>query len=156
MTSEFIYIASFDPKLIKIGRSKHPKQRIRQLSRFPDMAPPQMKGWTGQIVKTFPFRYGLESKLHDLLSPHRVVGFREWFNDSSILMDFIASIVIDSIDLPELAQLNVEIDKNLHVALKKESDRLGTKFNRYIDTQLRNSMAASATVRKLGMPSAER
>ena len=48
-------------------------------------------------------------------------------------------------------QLNVLIDSRLVAALKKENERLGTKFNRYIESQLRNALDASMSVRKLGL-----
>lgn len=56
----------------------------------------------------------------------------------------------------EKRQLNVMIDSRLYATLKKESDSLGTKFNRFIEGRLRNSVVLSGSVRKLGLPSAER
>ncbi len=61
----------------------------------------------------------------------------------------------------ERKNLNSRIDAKLFKALKAESERLGMKFERFIEERLRTDLAATAgygstTVRKIGTPSAER
>jgi hypothetical protein len=60
----------------------------------------------------------------------------------------------------EKKNLNSRIDARLFKVLKDESDRLGMKFERFIEDRLRATLAVPVqhrgSVRKLGLPPAER
>jgi hypothetical protein len=65
---------SFRRDIVKIGRSRDPEKRRRELE--------GSHAFRIELVATFPGRGSLEGKVHDALAPHRnQVGVgREWFN----------------------------------------------------------------------------
>lgn len=92
--NEYVYIIQSELGLYKIGRSKHPQKRIKQLQ---TSSPYKLKLIHTILCNTRP-AFHLENRLHSLLRFNKTISRNEWFKLDSSTIDWLLSIkVIDDL-----------------------------------------------------------
>jgi len=82
MKNTYLYAASFEPDLIKIGRSKTPALRLRSLKCQPGASPDSVRLQTGRLLSvTRETSKQTEPQVHARLRDYRQDGCLEWFMD---------------------------------------------------------------------------
>ena len=142
----YLYAVTFEPGLVKVGRSRTPHARLRSIKCQPGAYPSAAKLATGKLLSVTRETAKLtEPQVHARLKAHLYDRCREWFKDSDGLRAELASMgfseSIEQDPPTSMVRVGCLIPEELHTRLKLHCIDKDINMGDWIRTAIHRTLA---------------